>query len=66
MCAEVRHEVLVKNLKDELCKVRFEQQKEAHFEVEEVEDKMYKYFRLDVKEEYFDESRLESTLDEEK
>ena len=53
-------------MEDSLCKLRFEQQEEACFEVEDIEDKINEEFKLDVKEEYFDESGIESTLDEEK
>ena len=66
MRAEARHEILVEQLKDKSCEVRFEIQEESCFEVEDIDDDINEDFKLDVKEEHFDESGLESTSDEEK
>ena len=63
---DLRHEVLVEQLKDELCKVAHEKQEEACFEVEDTENKINEKFKLDDRKEYFDEHDLESTSDEKK
>ena len=39
VCSEARCEVLVQQLKDESCKVRFEQQEDAHFEFQDIDDR---------------------------
>ena len=65
-CIEVRHKVLVKQSKDELCIAMLVQQEEECFELEDVKNKINDEFKLDVKEEYFDECGLESASDDEK
>ena len=48
-CIEVRYEVLVDKLKDELCKIICEQQEEAFLEVEDIEKKTNEEFKLDTR-----------------
>ena len=63
---EVRHKVLIDQLKDESCRVVFVNQEEECFEVEEIMSKINEEHKTCIKEEYFDEYRLESMSDDEK
>lgn len=65
-CIEVRYEVLVEQLKDELCGVMFVQKEEEYFEVEDAKNKINEVFKLDTEQECFDEHGLESISDDEK
>ena len=53
-CVEVRHEVLVKESKEELFRLMLVLQEEEHFEVDDVKQKINDEHELSVKEEYFD------------
>ena len=64
-CIEVRHKVLVKQSKDESCRVMPMKQEEEHFEVDKKKKKMNNENNLDTKEEHFDECMLESVSDDE-
>ena len=66
MCIEVRHKVLIQQLKYELCRLILVNQDDGCFEVEEMTSKINEENKLCVKEEYFDECGSESTSDDEK
>ena len=54
VCTEVIHEVLVDNLKDELCRATRNSQDECCLEVEDTKNKIDKEFYLDIREECFE------------
>ena len=65
-CVKVRHNVLIENSKDDSCSEMLVNQEERHFEVEEIMIEINEEYELCVKEDCFDECRLESTSDYEK
>ena len=51
---EVVHEVLVKNLDDELCRVTHNSQEECYLEVEDMKETIDKEFYLEIREKCFE------------
>ena len=54
ICTESMREVLVENLKIELCRIMRKSQEEYHLDFEEMKNKIEKEFVLDIKEEKFE------------
>ena len=54
VCTEAIHEMLVDNLKQELCRVTPNSQDECYLEVEDIKNNIDKEFYLDIKEEHFE------------
>ena len=65
-CVEARHKVLVEWFKDKSCRVILAQHEEEYFEVEDAKNKTNEEFKLDAKDEYFDNHGLEIISDNEK
>ena len=66
MHVEVRHDVLVENLKDKPCRVIFGKQEEECLKACDVKKETHDENKFGMKIEYFDEYDLDSVTDDEK